>query len=113
MEQSPHELQSSFCRCFSSLSAKPVSLLVVLFLIKPSIASTSVLSEMVKGRTLDAAFHISPKEVGADSMMALEILAAMEKKYKVIIPEERLKEMTTVNKIIEMVETAKKRKKNR
>jgi len=28
-----------------------------------AIASTSVLSEMVKGRTLDAAFHILPKEV--------------------------------------------------
>ena len=28
-----------------------------------AIASTSILSEMVKGRTLDQAFHISPKEV--------------------------------------------------
>ena len=28
-----------------------------------AIASTSILSEMVKGRTLDDAFHISPKEV--------------------------------------------------
>jgi len=50
------------------------------------------------------------QDVGADSMMALEILAATEKKYKIIIPEEKLKEMTTVNKIIGMVETAKKRK---
>jgi len=31
-----------------------------------AIASTSVLSEMVKGRTLDAAFHISPKEVAQE-----------------------------------------------
>jgi nitrogen fixation NifU-like protein len=31
-----------------------------------AIASTSVLSEMVKGRTLDAAFHISPKEVALE-----------------------------------------------
>lgn len=31
-----------------------------------AIASTSVLSEMVKGRTLEAAFNISPKEVAAE-----------------------------------------------
>lgn len=48
-------------------------------------------------------------DIGADSMMALEILAAIEKKYKIIIPEDKLKEMTTVNKIIAMIETAKKR----
>ncbi len=51
------------------------------------------------------------QDVGADSMMALEILAAMEKKYKIIIPEDKLKEMTTVNKIIELVESAKKKSK--
>jgi acyl carrier protein len=49
------------------------------------------------------------QEVGADSMMALEILAALEKKYRIAIPEERLKEMTTVNKIVQMVLTAKKK----
>ncbi|HAJ57448.1 MAG TPA: acyl carrier protein [Candidatus Omnitrophica bacterium] len=49
------------------------------------------------------------QDVGADSMMALEILAALEKKYRIVIPEDKLKEMTTVNKIIAMVETAKKR----
>jgi nitrogen fixation protein NifU and related proteins len=31
-----------------------------------AIASTSVLSEMVKGKTLDEAFHISPKEVAVE-----------------------------------------------
>lgn len=50
------------------------------------------------------------QEVGADSMMALEILAAIEKRYRVIIPEEKLKEMTTLNKIISMVESARKKK---
>jgi acyl carrier protein len=49
------------------------------------------------------------QDIGADSMMALEILAALEKKYRIVIPEEKLKDMTTVNKIIAMVETAKKR----
>jgi len=50
------------------------------------------------------------QEVGADSMMALEILAAIEKRYRVIIPEEKLKEMTTLNKIISLVESARKKK---
>ncbi len=49
------------------------------------------------------------QDVGADSMMALEILAAMEKKYKIIVPEDKLKEMTTINKIIALVESAKKK----
>jgi len=47
------------------------------------------------------------QEVGADSMMALEILAALEKKYRIIIPEEKLKEMTTVYRIIAMAKTAR------
>lgn len=49
------------------------------------------------------------QDIGADSMMALEILAALEKKYKIVIPEDKLKDMTTVNNIIAMVEKAKKR----
>lgn len=31
-----------------------------------AIASTSVLSELVKGMTLDAAFHVSPKQIAAE-----------------------------------------------
>ncbi len=66
-----------------------------------------VIEKEIKDIPLDA--HLI-QEVGADSMMALEILAALEKKYRVIIPEEKLKEMTTVNKIINMVESARKKK---
>jgi acyl carrier protein len=44
------------------------------------------------------------QDVGADSMMALEILAALEKKYRIVIPEEKLREMTTVNRIIELTQ---------
>ena len=50
------------------------------------------------------------QEVGADSMMALEILAALEKKYRIVISEEKLRQMTTLNKIINTVEEAKKKK---
>jgi acyl carrier protein len=40
------------------------------------------------------------KELGVDSMMALEILAAIEKKYKIAIPEEKLPQLTTLNQTI-------------
>jgi acyl carrier protein len=49
------------------------------------------------------------QDIGADSMMALEILAALERKYRIVIPEEKIKEMTTVNRIIEMVRAARKK----
>ena len=37
------------------------------------------------------------KDLGIDSMMALEILAAVEKKYKIRIPEGYLPRMVTLN----------------
>ncbi len=42
------------------------------------------------------------EDLGMDSMMALEILAAMEKRYKIRIPEEDLPKITTVNRAIEL-----------
>lgn len=51
------------------------------------------------------------KDIGADSMNALEILAAIEKRYRIVIPEDKLPEMTTLNKIIGLVEQSMKRKK--
>lgn len=36
------------------------------------------------------------EDLGVDSMMALEILAAIEKKYKIAIPEEKLAELKTL-----------------
>ncbi len=40
------------------------------------------------------------QDLGVDSMMALEILAAIEKKYKITIPEEKLAKITTLNETI-------------
>lgn len=37
------------------------------------------------------------EELGMDSMMALEILAAIEKKYKIAIPEEKLLQLATLS----------------
>jgi len=49
-------------------------------------------------------------DLGADSMMALEILAALEKKFKVVVPEDSLPQMTSLKKIIDLADslTAKK-----
>ena len=42
------------------------------------------------------------EDLGMDSMMALEILAALEKKYKIKIPEEELPKITTLSRAIEL-----------
>jgi acyl carrier protein len=42
------------------------------------------------------------EDLGMDSMMALEILAALEKKYKIKIPEEDLPKITTVSRATEL-----------
>ncbi len=42
------------------------------------------------------------EDLGMDSMMALEILAALEKKFKIKLPEEELPKITTLNRAIEL-----------
>ncbi len=42
------------------------------------------------------------KDSEIDSLLALEILALIEKKYKVQIPEEKLVDITSLNATIEM-----------
>ena len=43
------------------------------------------------------------KDLGMDSMMALEILASIEKKYRIVIPEESLPKFTDLNATVEVV----------
>ena len=50
------------------------------------------------------------KDLGMDSMMALEILASLEKKYRIIIPEEALTKFTDLNKTVEIVKDILKKK---
>jgi len=50
-------------------------------------------------------------DLGADSMMALEILAAIEKKYKVVVPEENLPKITSLKKILDLAESLLSNKK--
>lgn len=49
--------------------------------------------------TLDANFVA---DLGMDSMMALEILAGIEKKYKVQIPEEKLGKLQNLNEAVKL-----------
>lgn len=51
------------------------------------------------------------EDLGMDSMMALEILAAIEKKYKVVIPEDMLPKFTTLNQTIGLVKGILQKKK--
>ncbi|MDP2929223.1 MAG: phosphopantetheine-binding protein [Candidatus Omnitrophota bacterium] len=44
------------------------------------------------------------EDLGMDSMMALEILASIEKKYKLRIPEENLTKITNLNEVVRLVD---------
>lgn len=65
-----------------------------------------ILERDPKEITLDA--HLV-EDLNADSMMALEILAALEKKYKVVIPEDSLPKLTSLRKILELTENLRKK----
>lgn len=43
------------------------------------------------------------EDLGMDSMMALEILAAIEKKFKVVIPEDMLPKFTSLKQTVVLV----------
>ena len=42
------------------------------------------------------------EDLGMDSMMALEILAAIEKKYKIQIPEDKLTQMKSLKDVMNL-----------
>ena len=43
------------------------------------------------------------KDLGMDSMMALEILAGIEKKYRIVIPEDMLAKFTDLEATVKLV----------
>ena len=55
--------------------------------------------------TLDADFF---KDLGVDSLKAIEIVAAFEKKYRVIVPENDIPNITTLRQIVEYTKNIKK-----
>lgn len=48
------------------------------------------------------------EDLGFDSMMALEILAKLEKIYKIRIPEEELTKLVNLNQTVELVKRSLK-----
>jgi acyl carrier protein len=44
------------------------------------------------------------KDLGIDSMMAIEIIAEVEREYKLRIPEEELEKITDLNSVVALVE---------
>jgi acyl carrier protein len=50
------------------------------------------------------------KGLGMDSMMALELLAAIEKKYRIVIHEEMLQKFTNLKTTVSIVEGLLKKK---
>lgn len=63
------------------------------------VAEVTEVSEEEILQSADANFF---KELGVDSLLALEILALIEKKYRIQIPEDRLPDITTLNQTIEL-----------
>jgi acyl carrier protein len=50
------------------------------------------------------------KDLGMDSMMALEILAGIEKMYRIVIPEEMLPKFTSIKETVRIVREIKNKK---
>lgn len=63
----------------------------------------------VEPQEIDEAAHFV-KDLGMDSMMALEILAGIEKMYRIVIPEETLPKFTSLKETVRIVKGIKNRK---
>jgi acyl carrier protein len=48
------------------------------------------------------------KDLGVDSLMALEVLVTLEKKYKIKIAEKELPQLTCLKDVYELLKTKKK-----
>lgn len=57
----------------------------------------------IEGSTIDGEAGFV-KDLGMDSMMALEILAGIEKKYRIVVPEDSLPKFTTLNATVDIVQ---------
>jgi len=44
------------------------------------------------------------EDLGVDSMMALEVIASVEKKYKIVIPEEKIATIRTPKSVYDLLE---------
>lgn len=61
----------------------------------------ALISEIAEVDTIPDDTHF--KDLGIDSMMGVEIVAAIERQYQIKIPDDELKEVSTLNKSYEIV----------
>lgn len=62
----------------------------------------SEITEIPEGELKDDARFT--EDLGVDSMMALEIVASIEKKYKVVIPEEKIPTVRSLQNVYDLLE---------
>lgn len=60
------------------------------------------IGEVPEGKIKDDARF--SEDLGVDSMMALEIIASLEKKYKIIIPEEKIPTVRSLRNVYDLLE---------
>jgi len=68
----------------------------------------SSITETPEGELKDDADFV--KDLGVDSIMVMEIVASIEKKFKVIISEEEIPKVTSLEGIYELLEKLGKKK---
>lgn len=49
------------------------------------------------------------EDLGVDSMMALEIIASLEKKYKIVIPEDKIPTVRSLANVYDLLESLMKK----
>lgn len=62
----------------------------------------SQITELPEEKLIETAKFV--EDLGVDSMMALEIVAAIEKKYKVTVSEEDIPKMRSLKDVYELLE---------
>lgn len=68
----------------------------------------SLVSKVIKipEEKIDVAANLFT-DLGVDSLLGVEIFAALDKKYGLDVPEEKLKDISTLNDIINLVKELK------
>ena len=72
-------------------------------LVDLTVAVRDIIAEIleVEPSAIDGESHLV-EDLGMDSMMALEILATVERRFRIKIAEENLPNMTSLNRIVEI-----------
>jgi len=65
-------------------------------------AKVSEITEISEDKLKESAKFV--EDLGVDSMMALEIVASIEKKYKIVIPEEEIPKIRSLDDVYSLLE---------